>query len=143
MSHLRSAFQAQADQGETTRNAFAYVFAGSGTFSDASSRRQCLPNRLSIQSNASVYDANNHSLVLFDRGDEIAVQAGPEGIRSLLVSGKPLRSRLPCTPIVMNTEEKWLGDGRSPQWFVHCHDKSGHPASLPANKHLSVLCLTP
>jgi redox-sensitive bicupin YhaK (pirin superfamily) len=37
-----------------------------------------------------VYDVGNHSLVLFDRGDEIVVQAGDEGIRFLLVSGKPI-----------------------------------------------------
>jgi len=30
------------------------------------------------------------SLVLFDRGDELMVQAGDNGIRFLLVSGKPL-----------------------------------------------------
>ena len=52
-----------------------------------------------------VYDAHNHSLVLFDRGDEIVVQAGPEGIRFLLVSGKPLEEPVAWYgPIVMNTE---------------------------------------
>jgi hypothetical protein len=54
-----------------------------------------------------VYDARNHSLVLFDRGDEIVVQAGPEGIRFLLVSGKPLEEPVAWYgPIVMNTEEE-------------------------------------
>jgi redox-sensitive bicupin YhaK (pirin superfamily) len=33
----------------------------------------------------------NRSLVLFDSGDEVTVQAGEEGIRFPLVSGKPLR----------------------------------------------------
>ena len=33
----------------------------------------------------------NRSLVLFDSGDEVTVEAGEEGIRFLLVSGKPLR----------------------------------------------------
>jgi len=51
------------------------------------------------------YDAANHSLVLFDRGDEIVVQAGPEGIRFLLVSGKPLEEPVAWYgPIVMNTQ---------------------------------------
>ena len=51
------------------------------------------------------YDARNHSLVLFDRGDEIAVQAGPEGIRFLLISGKPLEEPVAWYgPIVMNTQ---------------------------------------
>jgi hypothetical protein len=54
-----------------------------------------------------VYDAANHSLVLFDRGDEIVVQAGPEGIRFLLVSGKPLEEPVAWHgPIVMNTQEE-------------------------------------
>ena len=52
-----------------------------------------------------VYDVHNHSLVLFDRGDEIVVQAGPEGIRFLLVSGKPLEEPVAWYgPIVMNTD---------------------------------------
>ena len=56
---------------------------------------------------APVYDASNHSLVLFDRGDEIAVQAGDEGIRFLLVSGKPIEEPVAWYgPIVMNTQEQ-------------------------------------
>ena len=52
-----------------------------------------------------MYDASNHSLVLFDRGDEITVQGGPEGIRFLLVSGKPLEEPVAWYgPIVMNTQ---------------------------------------
>ena len=54
-----------------------------------------------------MYDASNHSLVLFDRGDEIAVQAGDEGIRFLLVSGKPIEEPVAWYgPIVMNTQEQ-------------------------------------
>ena len=53
------------------------------------------------------YDARNHSLVLFDRGDEIAVQAGEEGIRFLLVSGKPIEEPVAWYgPIVMKTQEQ-------------------------------------
>ena len=43
----------------------------------------------------------NRSLVLFDSGDEVTVQAGEEGIRSLLISGKPLREPV---GMVMNTQ---------------------------------------
>jgi quercetin 2,3-dioxygenase len=92
-------------QVETTRNAFAYVFAGSGTFRDASAPQAVLTESAIDPNAPPVYDARNHSLVLFDRGDEIVVQAGPEGIRFLLVSGKPLEEPVAWYgPIVMNTQ---------------------------------------
>ncbi len=92
---------------ETTRHAFAYVFAGSGVFRDASDPRPVLTESAVDPDAPPVYDAGNHSLVLFDRGDEIVVQAGPEGIRFLLVSGKPLQEPVAWAgPIVMNTQEQ-------------------------------------
>ncbi len=49
--------------------------------------------------------SGNRSLVLFDSGDEVVVQAGEEGIRFLLVSGKPIQEPVAWYgPIVMNTE---------------------------------------
>ena len=52
-------------------------------------------------------DAGNRSLVLFDRGDEVMVQAEEEGVRFLLVSGKPLEEPVAWYgPIVMNTQEQ-------------------------------------
>ena len=74
-------------QVETTRNAFAYVFAGSGTFRDASDPRAVLTEQGAEADAPPKYDVGNHSLVLFDRGDEIVVQAGdrrhplPAGLR--------------------------------------------------------------
>ena len=45
--------------------------------------------------------------MLFDRGDEVAVHAGDEGIRFLLVSGKPIEEPVAWYgPIVMNTDEE-------------------------------------
>jgi redox-sensitive bicupin YhaK (pirin superfamily) len=45
--------------------------------------------------------------VLFDRGDEVVVQAGEDGLRFLLVSGKPLEEPVAWYgPIVMNTQEQ-------------------------------------
>jgi redox-sensitive bicupin YhaK (pirin superfamily) len=90
---------------DVTRNAFAYVFAGAGTFRDASAPQAVL-TELGTNPNAEpVYDIGNHSLVLFDRGDEIVVQAGPEGIRFLLVSGRPIEEPVAWHgPIVMNTQ---------------------------------------
>jgi hypothetical protein len=94
-------------QVETTRNAFAYVFAGAGLFRDASSPQAVLTESAVDPNALPAYDAKNHSLVLFDRGDEIEVQAGPEGIRFLLVSGKPLEEPVAWYgPIVMNTQEE-------------------------------------
>jgi redox-sensitive bicupin YhaK (pirin superfamily) len=92
-------------QVETSRNAFAYVFAGAGSFRDASAPQAVLTESGVDPNAAPVYDAKNHSLVLFDRGDEISVQAGPEGIRFLLVSGRPLEEPVAWYgPIVMNTQ---------------------------------------
>ena len=91
---------------ETTRHAFAYVFAGSGTFHDASLPRDV---KTELVGDAGVETAvmGNRSLVLFDRGDEITVQAGDEGMRFLLVSGKPLEEPVAWYgPIVMNTKEE-------------------------------------
>jgi redox-sensitive bicupin YhaK (pirin superfamily) len=92
---------------ETDRNAFAYVFAGSGTFRDSSDPRAVLTEHTAKPEDAPAYDATNHSLVLFDRGDEIVVQSGDEGIRFLLVSGKPIEEPVAWRgPIVMNTQEE-------------------------------------
>jgi redox-sensitive bicupin YhaK (pirin superfamily) len=88
-------------------NAFAYVFAGSGTFRDASDPQAVLTESGADPSAPARYEAANHSLVLFDRGDEIVVQAGDEGIRFLLVSGKPIEEPVAWYgPIVMNTPDE-------------------------------------
>jgi len=92
---------------ETTRNAFAYVFAGSGSFRDASEPQAVLTESGADPNAPATYDADNHSLVLFDRGDEIVVQAGDAGIRFLLVSGKPIEEPVAWYgPIVMNTPDE-------------------------------------
>ncbi len=52
-------------------------------------------------------EADNRSLVLFDTGDEVTVQAGEMGVRFLLISGKPLQEPVAWYgPIVMNTQEQ-------------------------------------
>ena len=91
---------------ERTRHVFAYVFAGSGTFRDASQPRGVM-NELTGASDFDVGETGNRSLVLFDAGDEITVQAGDQGIRFLLISGKPLEEPVAWYgPIVMNTQEQ-------------------------------------
>ena len=47
----------------------------------------------------------NRSLIVFGAGDEVVVQAGEEGMRFLLISGRPLREPIAWHgPIVMNTQ---------------------------------------
>ncbi|MFI5167758.1 MAG: pirin family protein [Thermoanaerobaculales bacterium] len=90
---------------ETTRHAFAYVFAGSGKFANASPPRGVLTDRVGAWNTPEWERAENRCLVLFDRGDEVTVQAGDEGMRFLLVSGKPLQEPVAWYgPIVMNTQ---------------------------------------
>ena len=92
---------------ETSRHAFAYVFAGSGTFRDASAPQAVKTDHVGPAPAVTVDEVGNRSLVLFDRGDEVVVQAGDEGIRFLLVSGQPLEEPVAWYgPIVMNTEEQ-------------------------------------
>ena len=85
------------------RHAFAYVFAGSGTFKDASSPRPVKTEGVEHDV-FTPSDVRDRSLVLFDTGDEVTVQAGDEGMRFLLVSGRPLEEPVAWYgPIVMNT----------------------------------------
>ena len=92
---------------DTTRHAFAYVFAGSGTFRDASEPHGVLTEATDGSDVVRRDETGNRSLVLFDSGDEVVVQAGDEGIRFLLVSGKPLEEPVAWYgPIVMNTQEQ-------------------------------------
>jgi redox-sensitive bicupin YhaK (pirin superfamily) len=92
---------------ETTRHAFAYVFAGSGTFRNASDPKAVKTDGVSAGSGSPAEDLGNRSLLLFDRGDEVTVQAGEQGIRFLLVSGKPIEEPVAWYgPIVMNTEDE-------------------------------------
>jgi len=91
---------------ETHRRAFAYIFEGSGAFEGASAPFGALRESLAGGEEVIVRDSvGNRSLVVFDSGDEVSVQAGEEGIRFLLVSGRPLQEPIAWHgPIVMNTQ---------------------------------------
>ena len=92
---------------ETTRHAFAYVFAGAGKFCNASAPLAVPTEAIKWLETTPPLDADNRSLLLFDRGDEVTVQAGDDGIRFLLVSGKPLEEPVAWYgPIVMNTQQQ-------------------------------------
>ena len=88
-------------------NAFAYVFEGSGAFRDSSAPRGVLTEKSGPVETLVREQTGNRSLVLFDRGDEVSVQAGDAGIRFLLVSGQPIQEPVAWHgPIVMNTQEE-------------------------------------
>ena len=91
---------------ETERHAFAYVFEGSGDFHSASKPFGVLTEKTDGTNEILVREqTGNRSLVLFDSGDEVTVQAGDQGVRFLLVSGKPIREPVAWYgPVVMNTQ---------------------------------------
>jgi redox-sensitive bicupin YhaK (pirin superfamily) len=91
---------------EVERHAFAYIFEGDGKFAYASKPLGVLTEK-EVDGEEIVFrePAGDRSLVIFDRGDEVTVQAGEHGIRFLLVSGKPIEEPVAWYgPIVMNTQ---------------------------------------
>ena len=93
---------------DTNRKAFAYVFEGAGAFADASKPFGVLLEKEVAGEEYNIRDmSGNRTLVKFGTGDEVTVQAGPEGIRFLLISGAPLQEPVAWHgPIVMNTHEE-------------------------------------
>ena len=104
--HLSAAGKRKTFKVEVDRHAFAYVFAGSGAFVSASKPFGVLTEKqVGGEEIVLREQTGNRSLVVFDRGDEVTVQAGEEGIRFLLVSGKPIEEPVAWYgPIVMNTQ---------------------------------------
>ena len=92
---------------DNSRHAFAYVFAGSGTFRDASKPLAVQTELVGVSDDPTPSMLGNRSLVVFDSGDEITVSAGDEGVRFLLVSGRPLEEPVAWYgPIVMNEQSE-------------------------------------
>jgi len=92
---------------EISRQGFAYVFEGAGKF------LQCLGATRGADGRRGVADvirrpkAENRTLVLFYRGDEVQYRRDEQGIRFLLVSASRCESRSRGTgQIVMNTQEQ-------------------------------------
>ena len=95
---------------DTRANAFAYVFVGQGRFSDAAD-----PIGVRVEKEVAGQEINirdmtgNRTLVRFGNGDEVTVQAGPQGVRFLLVAGRPIQEPVAWHgPIVMNTQAELM-----------------------------------
>ncbi len=90
---------------DTYRKAFAYIFEGTGMFDYASPPRGVLTEKELAGAELNIRDlSGNRTLVNFDAGDSVTVQAGENGVRFLLISGKPIQEPVAWHgPIVMNT----------------------------------------
>ena len=95
---------------DTYANAFAYVFAGRASFRDASRPEGVRVEKEFRGEELNIRDmSGNRTLVRFDTGDEITVTTRDEGVRFLLVSGKPIQEPVAWHgPIVMNTRDELM-----------------------------------
>ncbi|MCB2137044.1 MAG: pirin family protein [Rhodobacteraceae bacterium] len=95
---------------DTYRRAFAYVFEGAGRFADASRPRGVLLEKEVMGEEVNIRDmSGNRTLIRFGTGEEVTVEAGPEGLRFLLISGAPIEEPVAWHgPIVMNTREELM-----------------------------------
>jgi len=92
---------------DRSHHLFAYVFAGTGAFRDASEPQAILTEDATKPTAEPVYQVSNRTLVVFDPCDEVTVEAGETGVRFLLVSGSPFGEPVAWRgPIVMNTPEE-------------------------------------
>ena len=95
---------------DTYRRAFAYVFEGAAAFSDASVPTGVLLEKEVAGQEVNIRDlSGDRTLIRFGTGDEVTVQAGPDGVRFLLISGAPIQEPVAWHgPIVMNTQEELM-----------------------------------
>ena len=93
---------------DTYRRAFAYVFQGAAAFADASAPSGVLLEKEVGGEEVNIRDlSGDRTLIRFGTGDEVTMQAGPEGVRFLLISGAPIDEPVAWHgPIVMNTQEE-------------------------------------
>jgi len=95
---------------DTYRRAFAYVFDGAAAFADASVPAGVLLEKEIAGAKVHIRDlSGDRTLVRFGTGDEVTVQAGPKGVRFLLISGAPIEEPVAWHgPIVMNTQDELM-----------------------------------
>ena len=91
---------------DTYRRAFAYVFQGAAAFADASAPSGVLLEKEVAGAELNIRDlSGDRTLIRFGSGDAVTMQAGPEGVRFLLISGAPIDEPVAWHgPIVMNTQ---------------------------------------
>ena len=94
----------------TYKNTFAYVFEGSANFEYASDPIGVLVEKEINGKELNIRDmSGNRTLIRFDTGDSISIKSGKNGVRFLLVSGKPIKEPVAWHgPIVMNTREELI-----------------------------------
>jgi quercetin 2,3-dioxygenase len=111
---------------DTYRRAFAYIFEGAGAFADASQPTGVLLEKEVAGQEVNIRDmSGDRTLIRFGTGDEVTVQAGPEGVRFLLISGAPIAEPVAWHgPIVMNTRaelEKAFAELRNGTFIQPAH----------------------
>ena len=84
------------------------MFEGAGAFADASAPAGVLLEKEVAGQEVNIRDlSGNRTVIRFGTGDEVTVQAGPEGVRFLLISGAPIQEPVAWHgPIVMNTRDE-------------------------------------
>jgi redox-sensitive bicupin YhaK (pirin superfamily) len=94
----------------TYRRAFAYVFQGAAAFSDAAAPQGVLLEKEVMGQEVNIRDlSGDRTLIRFGTGDEVTLQAGPKGVRFLLISGAPIEEPVAWHgPIVMNTQAELM-----------------------------------
>ncbi|MEM7242364.1 MAG: pirin family protein [Pseudomonadota bacterium] len=95
---------------DTYRKAFAYIFEGEGVFDYASRPVGVRLEKEVAGEEVNIRDmSGNRTLVTFDAGDSVTVQAGEHGLRFLLISGRPIEEPVAWHgPIVMNTRDELM-----------------------------------
>jgi redox-sensitive bicupin YhaK (pirin superfamily) len=77
---------------ENDHTVFAYAFGGNGYFDTEKSQL-----------------VNKDNLIVYEKGDQVSIQSGTNGLEYILVSGKPLNEPVAWYgPIVMNTKEELI-----------------------------------
>ena len=89
-------------------NCFAYVFEGEANFDYASEPKGIKIEKSFNNEDYTIRDmSGNKTLITFDKGDEVKLLSGNQGVRFLLISGNPIQEPVAWHgPIVMNTSDE-------------------------------------